>query len=103
MVTKLTIACAAAVLALVSPTFAQDNNSGIWAPWSPSDSRIEPTPAVTVTFEASSSDSDPTPAFEPTVVNRPRVQVAAAVVAEPEPAPTRLIRFDRFWMVGSFR
>ncbi len=89
MIKKIAMASAAAALLLAAPASAQDaSQAPIWAPWIP-------VTAVTVS---------PEPPVR--AAPRARVQVAATVDVQPASQPVEsrsLFRYDRFWIVGSFR
>ena len=76
MITKFALA-AVTVLALSAPVLAQD----AWAPWADDESAPAPQTRVTV----------------------PVQRVAQQAQQVQSPAPARLFRFERFWVVGSFR
>jgi hypothetical protein len=76
MITKIALA-AVSVLVLSTPVLAQD----AWAPW------------------ATEQDA-PAPQ---TRVMAPVQRVAQQAPQVQTPAPARIFRFDRFWVVGSFR
>ena len=70
-------------LAIAAPVAAQDagnGGSGIWAPWA-------------TTTEAPAPKLRPRPAAPAIVAEAPRAETLA----------NRLMRIDRFWVIGSFR
>lgn len=77
MITRIALA-AVTVLALAAPVVAQD----AWAPWATE--QVAPAPQTRVVAQV-----------QRVAQQAPRVQAPTA--------PVRMFRFERFWLVGSFR
>ena len=96
MKTTLCVIGTVLALAVAAPVSAQDRvttDNGVWAPWTGDQQGAAPISQV-------STISSVPEVSRPAAVTRVAAQAPAP---EAEAAAPRLIRLDRFWVVGSFR